>query len=413
MKLLYEIKKMMPLKKVMILMIVFLLFNCANIYKNYYPACSGYSEVILQKGRVAVYKLLEGKISEEKYNTFLEEYDRVCGVVESGNYSNEVDFDKYYCGYAYGDRNIFYEVLAEFERQILYPSSVSKIKEEMEANMDFFEEIGNFLLYEENKYVLSCFSDRHIRSFYYTSPSIYLFEYSFSSVLIIILILLIFSPVFSLEKENEMLEILHCTKYGCNQKCGNTVWLYKIGLLLVMVTLLTVLFGLSDIIMLKVCLKFNGLSQPIYILEEFSETNLTCSIFESWLICNAIKWFGFVIIGLVVCVISKTQCNSNFSYVISLLFVALCIFTNVYLTSETGRMINLFNPISLLTLYKVFANFEIWQTDHFFVMRYAAVIGANVATFITFMLLYMFPKLSSVRFRLILRIKGGIRRNVN
>lgn len=379
MTLVNEIKKFFSVRTFVFFVVVFLVFNCINIYKNYHPACISPDEELLQRGRVAIYNLLEGEIKEEKLSLFLNKYDEITEIVQSGNYNtSEADFEKYFCGYAYGDKNIFDEVYAEFQRQIEYETNISTIKDKAINNMTFFKEMGNSLLYAQNEYILSSFDIRQIKSFYYTSPAISLFTYNFSTVLILLLILLLFSPIFAIERESEMLNLLCCTKRGSNKMVVGSIWLNKIKLLFWVVTLLVILFGFSDIVCLKLCLKFNGLLQPIYVIAEFQNTNLTCSILSFWIMNLLLKWFGFIIIGLMVMVISKTQKSSASSYMISLMLIALSMFISVFSTGQIGNIINLFNPVSLFIIYKEFASFAMMTELHLFLMKYVAIILANV-----------------------------------
>lgn len=389
-----EIKKVFPMRTFIIAVVTFLVLNCINIYKNYHPAYISPDEELLQKGRVAVYRLLEGEIDEEKLSLFLYKYDEITEIVQSGNYdTSEADFEKYFCGYAYGDKNIFDEVYTEFRRQIEYEASVSKIRDEALDNMDFFKGIENSLLYAQNEYIFSHFDARQINRFYYTSPAISLFTYNLSTVLILLLILLLFSPIFSVERESEMFDLLCCTKRGSRKTVFGSIWTNKIKLLFSVVTILVLLFGVSDMVCLKLCLKFNGLFQPIFVIEEFQNTSLTCSIFSFWILNLLFKWFGFIIIGLMVIAVSKTQKSSAFSYIISLVSVALCMFINVIPVGGIGDIVNLFNPISMFIIYKDFASFEMMTNSRFFLTQYMAVILGNICSAVILLLsLFMLPR---------------------
>ncbi len=383
MNLRYEAKKIFSVRTFIIVIAIFLSFNCINIYKNNHPSNISSDAELLQKGRVAIHKLLEGEITQEKVDSFLNKYDELAEIVQSGNYStDEADFEKYYCGYAYGDKNIFDEVYTEFLRQIGYAAKIEDIKNEATDNMNFFEENGNSLLYAQNKYIFSSFDTRRITNFYYTTPAVSLFTYNFSAILILLLIFLLFSPIFSIEKESDMLDLLSCTKCGHKKMTFGTIWLNKIKLLFFVVTFLVFIFAISDMVCLKLCLKFNGLLQPIYVLEEFQNTNLTCSIFTFWLLTLLLKWFGFIIIGISIIIVSKTQRNSAFSYLISLLLTVFFMCMKVYLNGSLGVVINFFNPISLFIIYKDFASFEMISNSNFFTMKYIIVILCNIVLFI-------------------------------
>lgn len=144
---------------------------------------------------------------------------------------------------------------------------------------------------------------------------------------------------------------------------------------------------------LKLCLKFNGLFQPIFVIEEFQNTSLTCSIFSFWLLNLLFKWFGFIIIGLMVIAVSKTQKSSAFSYIISLVSVALCMFINVIPVGGIGDIVNLFNPISMFIIYKDFASFEMMTNSRFFLTQYMAVILGNICSAVILLLsLFMLPR---------------------
>lgn len=394
----YEIKKAVNPAFAFTLIAVMLLFNAVNIFKTYAPRPGSIDDKLILRGKTGIYDLLEGELTEEKYNRFYDKFAEVSAVVESGDFSTEVpDFEKYYGGFAFLEKYLYMEVSEELERQLSYNQKMKQLEAEAKKNAAVYENANEYN-YRQNKLIEQRYSERYINSFYYTPPIINLFTYSFSSVLILMCMLLIITPLFSGERENDMLAVLKSTKRGCVR---SGVPLDKIKSVILYITILIALFSACDFICLKLSLKFTGMLQPLYVIEEFQYTPMTVSILSFWFITLILKWSGFVFLGLLMLLISKYTSNTFIGYILSMGIIALLMIFKVKGTSDTGEIINLLNPISILISYKKFYCYETIKIFEIPVLKILLLgIASIISNALITLILYFTP------LRLTFKLKG-------
>lgn len=376
-KVYYELKKTANPVFILAFVAVLLIFNCINIFKTYAPRPGAPDDKNILRGVVGIYGLLEGELTQEKYDNFYNKYEEAAKAVDEGNLNSTPDFDKYFSGYAFADYYTYTDTANELERQLSYNASMNELIEETAKNAEMFKDVNEYN-YKQNMLIIEKYGERYINSFYYTPPIINLFTYSFSSVLILLCLMFLIVPMFSGERENDMLSILKSTRRGYLRR---GICLEKIGTLAFYVFILVVLFGLSDIICLKLSLHFSGMLQPLYVIEEFQNTPVTISIISFWLVTLLLKWLGFVCIGLVLLLISKFTSNTFIGYILSLLVIAGFMILRVVGTSGALETLNLFNPVSLLISYKKFFYYETFRLGNTPVLKiWIQIIGGIVFT---------------------------------
>ena len=99
-----EYKKAYTGKLIIIFILVFLLLDCVNTYRNDYLFKS---REYMNIGRYELITQLEGERTDDKLTQISDKAELSRELTTSGSYSMEYDKDKYYSGYEYGDAQLW------------------------------------------------------------------------------------------------------------------------------------------------------------------------------------------------------------------------------------------------------------------------------------------------------------------
>ena len=355
MKAKWEVKKILNIKGLTLFILAFIIFNCINIYRSYDPSYLNKSNDDLLDAEIRMGELLEGKITQDKVNNFNSKYNEVIELYEANQFNTVPDYNRFYTGYVFGDYNIFTDVNEELERRLGYNEQIKALKNEAEEKAKIYESRNRYN-YMSNKTIVDSYGTRYIDSYYYNEPAVNLFTYNFSSILIILLIMFFCIPLFTNERDSDMLTILACTKRGYLKQ---GIRADKIITMVMFVAFITILFTLSDFIMLKSALKFNGLTQSLFVLEKFEYTPATMSIIAFYILCTFMKFIGFTSIGFITMIIARLSKSSVWGYIVTLVSLFLLMTLKAMDSNTVIQYVNLINPMSLFLLYKNFYNCEL------------------------------------------------------
>ena len=376
MKAKWEVKKILNIKGLTLFILAFMIFNCINIYRSYDPSYLNKSNDDLLDAEIRMGELLEGKITQDKVNNFNSKYNEVIELYESNQLNSTPDYSRFYTGYVFGDYNLFTKINNELKRRLTYNQQISALKNEAEEKAKIYETSSRYN-YMLNKTIVDSYGTRYIDSYYYNEPAINLFTYNFSSILIILLIMFFCIPLFTNERDSDMLTILACTKRGYLKR---GIRADKIITMVMFVAFITILFTLSDFVMLKSALKFNGLTQPLFVLEKFKYTPTTMSIIAFYILCTFMKFIGFTSIGFITMIIARLSKSSVLGYIITLISILLLMTLKSMDSNTVVQYINLINPVSLFLLYKNFYNCELINVFSMPVFNFVMYIALGALT---------------------------------
>lgn len=365
----YELKKIFEQKGIWIIAFIFICVSFFNIYKTYYtpPVDKESGQIAMEKAEKNLKEEYSGELSIENINRFMTDYQKAeqASIVDNPNKYNP---SKYYSGFAYGDFQLYKLIKDEMERIYFYNDYVVTVRDTANEIADSLENINPYLC-KYNRKISQIYSDRKVTHFYNVQSVPFYFEYKFSSLIIILLILLGLTSKFCGECELGMDQTLKTCKYGRDKTnlakiCSG--WIYII--------FLSVLFSLLDYIMFKYCLGFNSLDQYLYAIEEYSGTTLNLKIWQALLLVQAIKTLGFLVLGSLIMLISAVFRSSVKAYAVSVFAVVSLILATIIMPEGAGEYINLLNPVRLInsqTMFKEFQAVNIFGTPVF--TAYAAV----------------------------------------
>lgn len=344
----YEMKKSwlrIPLLFVLLLLCLLNIWKISDIYSR-----SGRLRGDEGKGSRTAYfdiynNILSGEVNDDKIAYVKDNLNRLKELTEWGNFSTEYD-ENTLTGYIFGDRMLFeFEFSPPFEYIVTYPNISNGIAARAYNNAKFFLEHGNQAQAEKNYYIYTLYQNRKIQNFNLTEWVKMYFEYDFSSLLVIIMIIIGLAPTFSTESESGMDVLI---KAGGNM--SRTVNA-KIISGATYIFILTLIFTCVDFLTIKYYCGADGFLNPLYSSEFFKFTPFDFSILSAIVICTAMKLLAFFVIGEIIMLISILTKNTVFSLCGSFL-------ASVALIAVTELNFNIINPINMLTPYKMLTEFN-------------------------------------------------------
>ena len=123
-----ELYKLLRSKSVKVLFILLLVLNSLQIiYVNYQNI---YGDI--NTGKRKILKIIEGPISQQKYDWLVNYHNTMLEQVNNGNYNTKNKSKNTFSGYVFGDEQISNNLLEDYEYTINYHSSIkNKINQEI------------------------------------------------------------------------------------------------------------------------------------------------------------------------------------------------------------------------------------------------------------------------------------------
>ena len=331
----YEFKKAFFHFSTLLFIVIFLFLNafmCQSIIER---QTSEYTKKFIEAHK-NIYQNVEGKITKGKVDFVISEKNRLNDIVLSGEYNTNFDLKNTYTGYIFSDNNLIDALYDDIYYSYNYSNYSKRIKEAAKINSDKYLKKGNTSLSREYIFMSKCFDKREIFSFYSTMGWDKYFTYSFSNLLIILIIIVGCSSIFSKEKECGMSIILHTTFYGKKE-----IAFYKILASISFSFLIVIIFSIEDFIIFDYNYSLTGFFNPIYSIREFKTTGLNMNIIQYVILNFLTKYLGTLIICNLVIITSSLSKSDTFSLLCNFFIFFIHIF--VYLKSEDHSILSLMN----------------------------------------------------------------------
>lgn len=320
----YELKKIIFRKELLFFTVFLMLFNTLNIIKNNYKTDVEYDAYL------NIYELIRGKEPKECID-----------ILES------LDFT--------GNNNefLYEQVKIDMINDIMSLSNYSVDCNEItsQCNERALEFINNKYLYNKNIRLADCYANRLLTEYRNVNKIPELIKYKFHYLLIIILIILYASNLFSGEKEINIYMNIKTTKRGNSE----IIW-YKVAALFLFILTESLLFFMDNLLSFYFCYKFDGLNMPVYQIAGYRSLIFNTPDTDP-IIIFILKMFAeaticLFVIGLLVCFLSVVFSSGKITFWISLALVGLLIYIRAFQYVGTGQIINLLNPVSGLITEK-------------------------------------------------------------
>ncbi|WP_142413593.1 ABC transporter permease [Hathewaya massiliensis] len=365
----YELKKIIFKKYIVIALILFIISNIIKINVDYRKINMPNDN--FNKAYWKVHEKVQGELNNEKISFVINNYKKALKIVESGNFETKKEDPNTYTGYIYGDMNLFKKVYDSMDYCYNYNKNMEDYIKFAEGNIEFFKEKSNTYEALKNKNIKATYSNRKISSFYDTDGFYNYFTYDFSSLLILMLIILGISPVFSKEKECEMDLLIKTSKKG-KFKIINA----KVVASFIYVILINLIFFLTDIITFSATFKLFGFSNKLYSIKEFIFTPLNISILNYFILYMILKIVGFLTITMLILVLSSLSSKSYLTFIFSATSIIVLIFSSY---NYNNTFLNSLNPIFMLVNRNLFLNYEVIRIFNHPILTGMAYTVVNIA----------------------------------
>lgn len=343
----FEIKKNWLKLPILVLLVMFCFIN---IYKfiSVYNVLGSFNEndnTNIRKAYFTFYRIYSGEITDEKIKIANNNYSKLIDLVN--NESNSAEFDKIsISGYIYGDYTTYHAyIIPELEYAISYQNKATEFCKNAYENAIFYSEHNNYIDAEKNKYIYKLYQNREVKNYNLTEWVKFYFEYDFSSLLIIIMIIIGLAPSFSIECESGMLT--HLKSGGKLEKVISA----KLISAAIYIFLLTVFFAIFDLLTIKQVCGVDGIFNPIYSAKFFCNSPFSFSLFAAIVVCLLGKLLAFFVIGEIVILISIVSKNS-------ILSLCWCFLTAIFFIVTANENSKIVNPVNMLLVYKMLKKFD-------------------------------------------------------
>lgn len=348
----FEFKKLFIKKALLVITAFMCLFNIINIVRHY--DLYGGSNAAMNKAKYTVYTIYKGELTEEKtaeIDRLRAQADDILSPFGSGGFSTEYDPDKYYSGYAYGDAGIFFELSEEVYRLTGYSHSISELSsqaEEMLKNSyinDYYQKI--------NQKTADIYGERELTVLTHNQGISDFFDYRFSSVLCIILLIIGTVLIFTADKDTGTSIYLESSVNGKGK--STAAKLIAAGLYAFFIALL---FFVTDLISFTILLRIDGFEQPVYSLTNYFSTPYTMPIWQFIILYFLFRLLGFWCIISLTALITVILKKPILSVIGSFIFFVAMMLLKTYCLTEDKRWVNLFNPLVPITAPKYIKRYD-------------------------------------------------------
>lgn len=370
-----ELKKIFKNRVIFIALAVFLLLNITNIYRNY-NIQNGVEDYYVT-GQLFLREQLNGEITDYKTELINQQTEKLSELMNDEKYIYQTSPEnEFITGYAFWDLQLWNSYKDYIDKAQAYNEQIQQKTNTALKNTEFYNGRNEF--YEaENKLYYDTYSDRKITEIYDTNNLIDYFSYNFSSVLSVIMLLLGVIPIFCNECESDMDTILVTSKNGRRKTVVS-----KIIATLIYVLIIELVFSICDFASFMCFAKLDGLNQVLYAVQGFELCSADIYVWQFCLVLFAMKITGMCVIGLVFLLLSKMFRRSVAPFVLGTSVFFILMILKTFFTDNTGKIANLFNPISLFVSYNYFESFSVTNILGQPMFDYRIAIFAGVITVI-------------------------------
>ena len=325
----YELKKYILKPSVIICLAVLLLVNLVKVLEIY---CQGSGRQILfsGKGRIEIskdvlYEKYGGEITQEKIESLkaelavaeqkLEEY----GIIEE-------PIENTYTGYPYGDVNLIKDIISSYEYALLYTNTSNELSDRAAEKAAFYEGRA---------------ADSYINSDAYTN----IFDYKFSTVISMLLIVLAVSPIVSKEYVFGYHNLIISS--GKRKKVMHA----KLFTAALFTVVMSFVVFLSDVFYWNQLYGLSGFGEPIYTLQEYALCPLDLNLFGALAVTYLLRLAILMMFTFLITAISSFFKNDILSMTAS-------IAAGFILVIGSEHLPGVFNPVSIIGTDSIFSEFS-------------------------------------------------------
>ena len=318
----FELKKYVLKPSVLAFLALFAVLNFIKFFEIYYYFGGGRWEVTgtdsISAGFEKLYPIYGGRITEEKINGLKAELALAQQKLEERGTGDTV-YDDCYTGYPYGDVELFKNALISgYEYAILYSGYAEQLADAADENMAFFSGINDYEV-RKNTLISHIFKGRYVDMYVRPDGWTALFDYKFSAILVMLMTVLMFSPVFSGERAGGFDKLIISSG---KRKAAVRSKLLSVG----MITFaLTLIFFLLDMLYVDAIHGLDCFEAPVYAIKSYQNCPFTLTLGGTLLLSFLGRLLAMLFFSALVVFISSFGKNTALSLFLSIASGALLI----------------------------------------------------------------------------------------
>lgn len=382
----FELKKLFRNRLILVMLVLLSVLNVYHIYSEYARYVE--KEKSYYDAYFNVYEDVSGEWDTDKIKFVVAEYEKAKAIVDAGTFSTEPDQPGTYTGYIFGDYGLFEKIKTEMDTMYHYDDTMAELAQKAADNAAFYQQKGNTYLMKVNQKIEKAYQNRNVSAFYDTFGLTEYFKYDFSTLLILILLIPLLSPLFAKEHEIEMYGLLKITPHFRKMS------VCKVLAGAIAICLVGIIFLLEDLLTFTYLYHISGFSQPIYTLSAFFYSTLNVSIISYIVLNAALKLLSFLVLGGVCMFVSSLVKNEILPFCASFAVTLILVLTDAFIEHD---LVSVLNPVTLFSNGKLFREFQVTSIFETPVYTFSLPIAAAVLELILLYTLTIFTSCATKR----------------
>lgn len=372
----YEARKTYIRKYIVIFL---LLLTFIDIFKIYIDYRQGDIDPLLmeteenQNAVKEIYDNLRSK-SEQERAEYINEEEKRLGEIYFKHLNNHKKGEKTYSGNLYEDyRLLEVYIVKQYRHMQEYAQYSNDIESLAQDNVSYYKDVNNASMVKFNQYIVQQYKNRAIHNFCRMDTAQGYIEYNFSAFLILILSLLAFAPVFGVEYESGMQNIIITTRHM--RKNLIMKMLCAIFFCICIVTW----FFIVDYFSFRFICGVDGLNMPIWSIMEMKKSFLNCSVGYFVFIKYGMELLGFLTIMFMLLFLSSILRKPVYiTFVFAMIiFLSYLLFGLIDSVSPIEKIVSVCNPISLISVSKLYQKLYYIKSGEGFILASNLALVAN------------------------------------
>lgn len=311
----FELKKYILKPSILAFIVFFAILNAVKFFEIYYYFGGGRSTVAgtnsMSEGFEKLYPIYGGEITDKKIDGLKDELAAAQQKLDERG-TGDTKYDDCYTGYPYGDVELIKNnFIAGYEYGMLYADYAGGIRSAAMENIDFYSGLNGYEV-RKNTLIADTFKGRYVNHYVKSDGWTALFDYKFSTILVMLMIVLAFSPVFSGERAGGFDKLIISSG---KRKAAVRSKLISMGIFTFAVTLL---FFLLDMFYVGIIHGIDCPDAPVYAIEAYTNCPFTVTLGGALLLSFLGRLLAMLFFSALVCFISSFGKNTALSLFLSI-----------------------------------------------------------------------------------------------
>lgn len=387
----YEARKTYIRKYIIIFLLLLTIIDIVKISLDYKAGNIDSLMAESQVNREAVnkmYRKVKNCTLEERHRFIANEEQRL-GEIRNKHLNRNKPGEYTYSGNLYEDYRLLKMYIA---KQYYYMNDYWEYSKNIELlaqeNKDYYENLNNTCQKKVNEFIVQNYKNRSINEYCRMETMESYLNYNFSAVLIIIISLLAFSPVFGLEYESGMQSIIMTSK-----EKGRNLMIKLAGAML-FCFFIVCWFFIVDYLSFRYICGMEGFNMPIWSITGMKNSFLNCTIGYFIFIKYGAELLGFITIMLILLFLSAVLKKAVYIMLVfsPILFSSYYFSDMINSVSSIEKALSVCNPVSLVLSVRLYEKLYYLECGNGFILASNLCIYANAILSVVLIIAIIFTQ---------------------